>query len=54
MHKITVSVAVSSIKIKLFNDFKEGFVNRIIEKLRKKKKSQKGNNIFWVGPFLVG
>ena len=46
MHKITVSVAVSSIKIKLFNDFKEGFVNRIIEKLRKKKNLRKAITFF--------
>ena len=36
IHVITVSVTVSLIKIQLFNDFKEGFVSRIREKLNKK------------------
>ena len=41
---------LSSIKKTAFNDFKEGFVNSI----RKKKDSQKGNNLFGVGPVLGG
>ena len=46
---------LSSIKIlTAFNDFKEGFVNRIREKLKKKKKKRFSERqyIFWVGPFL--
>ena len=55
MHIIIVSVTVSLITNTAFNDFKEGFVNRIREKQKNKKKdSQKDNNIFWVGPVLDG
>ena len=48
MHIRTVSVTFLQLN-KAFNDFKEGFVNRIREKL-KTKNSQIGNKIFgWVG-----
>ena len=50
MHKITVSIIVSLNKNTVFIDFKEGFVNRIGEKL--KKKDLQGNNFFGVGPVL--
>ena len=36
MHIITFSVTFFSIKIQLFNDFKEGFVNRIREEFKKR------------------
>ena len=52
MHIITVSVTVSLIKNTAFYDFKEGFVNRIRGKL--KKKSQKGNNFFGGGACFGG
>ena len=43
MHIITVSVTFLQLKYS-FNDFKEGFVNRISEKKKKQKDSQKGNH----------
>ena len=55
MHITTVSVTRFFNQNTAFNDFKEGFVNRIREKqTNKKKDSQKDNNIFWVGPVLGG
>ena len=47
MHIITVSVTVSLIKIQ------QGLLTEL-EKKKKKKDSQKDNNIFWVGPVLGG
>ena len=41
-----------SIKIQLFNDSKEEFVNKIRAKL--KTNSQKGNKMFLVGPVFGG
>ena len=48
MHIITVSVTVSLIKIQ------QGLLTELEKKNKKKKVSQKDNNIFWVGPVLGG
>ena len=48
MHIITVSVTVSLIKIQ------QGLLTELEKKIKKKKDSQKDNNIFWVGPVLGG
>ena len=54
MHIITVSVAVSLIKIQCLIILKKGLLTELEKnkKINKKKDSQKDNNIFWVGPVL--
>ena len=50
MHIITVSVAVSLIKIQHLMILKKG----LLKQKKLKKDSQKDNNFFWVGPVLGG
>ena len=54
MHMITVSVTVSLIKIQLLMILKKGFVNRIREKLKKKKKKRFSETGWVVTWFLLG
>ena len=54
MHIITIYVTFLQLKNTAFTDFKEEFVNRIRENEKKKKYSQKGNDLLGCGLFWVG